>query len=240
MFSSVHLEPRLARRTGAVAALTAVAAVTTVASRSGWIGVSHLAASPNAIAQGKIWLLLTSGVVADRPWLPSLLGFAIVAFAALSAARVRVVVLAALAGQVLATLVVYGCFGLARAVHPGAFDALENTPDIGLSAIIAAWIGVVAQALWRRHGSRVAHVLIGLGCIGCALIGLTFRTNLTALDTEHVVAFALGVSIAAWRPRPEVLSASLPRPLARPRRSSPRLQSLAASRSVHPRRPSRP
>ena len=138
MVFPVHLEPRLARRAAGVAAVTAAAGVITVASRSGWIGLSHLAATPNAIAQGKVWLLLTSGVVADRPWLPSLLGFAIVAFAALSVARVRVVVLAALAGQVLATLAVYGFFGLARTVDHGAFVALENTPDIGLSAIIAA------------------------------------------------------------------------------------------------------
>jgi hypothetical protein len=241
MFSLVHLEPRLAGRIAVVAALTAVAGVTTVATRSGWISVSHLAASPNAIGQGKVWLLLTSGVVADRPWLPSLLGFAIVAVAVLSAAHLRVVVLAALAGQVLATLAVYGCLGLARAVHPGAFDALENTPDIGLSAIIAAWIGVVAEALWGRHCSRRAHMLIVLGCIGCALIGLAFHTNLTALDTEHIVAFAFGVGTAAWWPRLELLSASLPRwPLARPRWPAPRLQPLAPSRSVHPRQPSRP
>jgi hypothetical protein len=236
----VHLEPRLGRRTGVVAALTAVAGLTTVASRSGWIGSSHLAASPHTIARGKVWLLLTSGVVADRPWLPSLLGFAIVAFAVLSVADVRVVVLAALAGQVLATLAVYGCFALVRAVHPGAFDALENAPDIGLSAIIAGWIGVIAETLWRRHDSRRAHVLNVLGCIGCALIGLAFRTNLTALDTEHIVAFALGVAIAAWWSRPEVLSAYLPRQLARGRWPVPRLRPLAPSRSVLLRRPSRP
>jgi hypothetical protein len=235
----VHLEPRLARRAIGVVALTAAAGVITVASRSNWIGPSHLAASPNAIAKGKIWLLLTSGMVADRPWLPSLLGFAIVAFVALSVARVRVVVLAALAGQVLATLAVYGFFGLARTIDHGAFNAVENTPDIGLSAIIAAWIGVVAQDLWRRYRSRRAHVLNVLGCVGCALIGVAFRPNLTALDAEHPVAFVLGVAIAGWWPRREMLSAYLrPRPLARPR-WSPRVQLLPPSHSSHLRRPSR-
>jgi hypothetical protein len=234
----VHLEPRLARRATAVAALTAAAGVITVASRSDWIGLSHLAASPNAIAKGKIWLLLTSGMVADRPWLPSLLGFAVVAFTALSVTSARVVVLAALAGQLLATLGVYGFLGLARTIDHGAFSTLENTPDIGLSAIIAAWIGVVAQDLWCRYRSLRAHILIVLGCVGCALIGFAFRPNLTALDSEHLVAFALGVAIASWRPRREMLSAYFPRRLARPRLSA-RVRPLPPSHSSHLRRPSR-
>jgi lambda repressor-like predicted transcriptional regulator len=196
----VQLEPRVVRRAVAVSALTTMAGVATLASRMGWIGRSHLAATPRAIAQGKVWLLLTSGIVADRPWLASLLGFAIVAFAALSVARVQVVVVAAFAGQVLATLAVYGFIGLARALHAGVFHAVMNTPDIGLSAIIAGWIGVIAQDLWRRYRSRRAHVLNALGCVGCALIGLAFRPNVTVLDTEHIVAFALGVAIAAWWP----------------------------------------
>ena len=142
----------------------------------------------------------TSGVVADRPWLASLIGFAIAAFAALSVASVPVVVLAALAGQVLATLAVYGFLGLTREVHPGAFDTLLNTPDIGLSAVIAAWIGVVAQRFWCRYRSRRSHVLNVLGCVGSALIGFAFRPDLTALDSEHLVAFTLGVLIASWAP----------------------------------------
>ena len=200
----MYLEGRLARRAVAVGAVTSGAGVVTIASRSNWIVLSHLAASPRAIAQGKLWLLLTSGIVADRPWLPSLLGFAIVAFAALSVASVRVVVAAAFAGQVVATLLVYGFLGLARVVDGGAFGALVNTPDIGLSAIIAAWIGVVAQALWRRHRSRRAHILTALGCIGCGLIGFAFRPDLTVLDSEHIVAFCFGVLIASSAPWAEL------------------------------------
>jgi hypothetical protein len=200
----VHLERRVGRRAAGVAALTAAAGVGTLASRLDWISVSHLAATPDAIARGKVWLLLTSGVVADRPWLASLLGFAIVAYAALAVAPVRVVVAAALAGQVLATLAVYGAMGVARAIKPGAFESLENTPDIGLSAIIAAWIGVVAQTWWHRYNTRRAHTLNVIGCIGCGLIGFAFRPDLTMLDSEHLVAFAFGVVTAGWWPRREI------------------------------------
>ena len=182
-----------------VCGATAAAGAVTAASRAGWLPLSELAASPKAIAEGRVWLLLTSGVVADRPWLPSLLGFALVGFAALSVAQGRVVLLAAVAGHVLATLLVYGFLGGAAAVDAGAFANLVDQPDFGLSAIIAAWIGVVACAVWRRRRSRPAHLLDAMGCVGCALIGLAFRPDVTALDSEHLVAFALGVCIA-WRP----------------------------------------
>jgi hypothetical protein len=198
---SVHLG-RLTGHAAVICALTLVAGIATVANRTGWLGLSHLAASPQAVAEGKLWLLLTSGVVADRPWLPSLLGFAIVGFAALSLARARVVVVAALAGHVLATLVVYGFLGAADAVDHGAFANLDSQPDIGLSAIIAAWIGVISCMLWRRYRSRRAHALNVLACVACALIGLAFRPDLNVLDSEHIVAFAFGVAVAAWWPEP--------------------------------------
>src|SRR5262249_46941557 len=118
----------------------------------------------------------------------------------LSVARPRVVVLAALAGHVLATLLVYGFLGAAGAVDEGAFSNLLDAPDVGLSAIIAAWIGVVAYALWRRHPSRRAHALDALRCVCRALIGLAFRPDVTALASEPLVAFALGILVAASWP----------------------------------------
>jgi len=179
-----------------ICGITSVAGAVTAANRAGWIQITDLAASPKAVAEGRLWLLLTSGVVADHPWLPSLLGFALVGFAALSVANARVVVLAALAGHVLATLLVYGFLGAAAAVDSGAFANLADQPDIGLSAIIASWIGVVSCVFWRRFRSRRAHVLNAFGCVGCALVGFAFRPDVTALDAEHLVAFALGVAAA--------------------------------------------
>ena len=193
---------RLSAHAAWICAATVVAGAVTVANRTGWPGFSHLAASPKAVAEGRLWLLFTSGVVADRPWLPSQLGFAIVGFAALAAARPSVVVVAALAGHVLATLVVYGFLGAVDALDRDAFANLVDRPDIGLSAIIAAWIGLVSCVLWRRFRSRRAHVLNVLGCIGCALIGFAFRPDVTVLDSEHIVAFAFGVAVAAWWPQP--------------------------------------
>jgi hypothetical protein len=196
------VRPRaLAARAAWIGGATAAAGAVTIATGSGLVDLSRVSATPKAIAEGKVWLLLTSGTVADRPWLPSLLGFALVGFAALSVARPRVVLVAALAGHVLATLAVYGVLGAAHAVDHDAFASVVGTPDFGLSAMIAAWIGVVSQVLWRRHRSCRAHVLNALGCLGCVLIGFAFRPHVTALDSEHLTAFAFGVAIAAWWPR---------------------------------------
>jgi len=192
-----HGQPAPVVRAAWIGAATALAGLVTIGTRSGAIPLAQLAASPKAVADGRLWLLFTSGVVADRPWLPSLLGFAIVGFAALSVAPARVVVVAALAGHVVATLLVYGFLGIAEAVDGGAFGSLADRPDIGLSAIIAAWIGVVSQAFWRRRPSRRAHLVNALGCVACALIGFAFRPDVTVLDSEHLVAFALGAAVAA-------------------------------------------
>lgn len=190
-------QPAVVVRAAWIGAATAVAGLVTIGTRSGAVPLSQLAASPKAVADGRVWLLLTSGVVADRPWLPSLLGFAIVGFAALSVASGRVVIAAALAGHVAATLLVYGFLGLAEAIDEGAFGSLVDRPDIGLSAIIAAWIGVVSQVYWRRKPTRRAHLVNALGCVACALIGLAFRPDVTVLDSEHLVAFALGAAVAS-------------------------------------------
>lgn len=188
---------RLTRNAVWISLATAPAAIGTVATRSGLIGLGSLAATPRAIGEGRLWLLVTSAFVADRPWLPSLLGFVVVGAVTLELAPFRVVAGAAVAGHVLATLAVYGVIDASRAADREAFAGLLDAPDVGLSAIIAAWIGVAAQVLWRRHPSPRAHALNALGCVGCVLIGLAFRPQLTALDSEHVVAFALGVAVAA-------------------------------------------
>ena len=98
------------------------------------------------MADGREWQLLTSAFVADRPAVPSVVGFTIVGLAALALAGARILWTAAVAGHVLATVVVYA-----------ALDAAQVTvsrPDYGTSAIIAAWIGVVACCLWRRGAAR--------------------------------------------------------------------------------------
>jgi hypothetical protein len=152
------------------------------------LAVDELAATPRAIEDGRVWLLATSAFLADRPAVPSILGFVVVGLVTLLVAGPRVLWTAAAAGHVLATLVVYA-----------ALDAAAYTvsqPDYGTSAVIAAWIGVVAYHIYRRRSVVPALAV----CAVAGLVGLLLRPDLDVLDTEHVVALAFGAATAAWLP----------------------------------------
>lgn len=181
----------------AASAATTVSVLATAANRLGAVSVSTLASSPQGLADGRVWLLVTSGLLADRPAVASLVGFWLVGFAALAVCTVRVAVGAALAGHVLSALVVYGIVGLARLVDPHAFASVVQLADYGLSAMIAAWLGAIASVFWSRYPGKLSRLLVTLGSVGCVGIGLALRPDVTFLDSEHLVAFAIGVTLAS-------------------------------------------
>jgi len=150
-----------------------------------------MAATPRAVGEGKVWLLVTSGLLADTPWLASLLGFAIVLAVALYVLPLRQVLAAAVAGQLVSALLVYGVIGGARLLDGHAFASVVDMQDFGLSAMIAAWIGAVACVAWARE----SHLRVAAGCLACLAVGLAFRPTVTFLDTEHIVAFAIGIAV---------------------------------------------
>jgi hypothetical protein len=179
----------------AVAAATSAVGAVTAANRLGAFRLDAVAATPRAVGEGKLWVLLSSLAVADRPIAASLLGFAVVAFAALLVCGARAVVVTGLAGHVLSTLAVYGMLGGVRLVDHTAFEPVLSLPDYGLSAAIAAWLGAVASVSWRRRPSAAARAgVVGI-CLAALAIGLALRPDLTVLDSEHLVAFALGVAL---------------------------------------------
>jgi hypothetical protein len=173
----------------AVPAVAAAVSAVTVLNRIGVLPLRDLASTPQGVADGREWQLLTSAFVADRPTVPSVMGFTIVGLAALALVGARILWTAAVAGHLLATVVVYG-----------ALDAMHVTVsrlDYGTSAIIAAWIGVIACCLWQRGAARAA---VGL-CVVAALVGWLCSPALDILDTEHAVALAVGIGVAVWVPR---------------------------------------
>jgi hypothetical protein len=175
-----------------VAAATAVVGAGTAANRLVGVPLSSFAASPRLVGEGKVWLLVTSGMLADNPWLPSLAGFAVALAVALWVLPGHVVISAAAAGQILSALLVYGSVGLVRLCDPHAFGSIVGQRDFGLSAVIAAWIGAVAGVYWTRYPSTRGRTAVILGCLCCLGVGLAFRPHLTFLDSEHIVAFAIG------------------------------------------------
>jgi hypothetical protein len=170
---------------GAVSIVAAAGTISALsaATREGVVPLRLLAATSQSVTDGRLWLLATSALVADRPAAASIVGFAIVGLAALALCEARVVWSAALAGHIVSALVVYAT--IARN---------SSTLDYGTSAMIAAWIGLVAAALWRHTRAGA----IGL-CVAAALLGWYFKGTLTILDTEHAVALAIGVLCYRFR-----------------------------------------
>jgi hypothetical protein len=164
--------------------------------RPGW--VDALAASPERVREGKLWLLLSSAVLVDHPLVLSLLSFVALAGLALVVSGGRMFWRSAFLGQVLATLLVYVFFvGAVRWIVAGAFDSLVTAPDYGVSTISAAWLGSIATVGWRRRGrSRAGKCSIALSCAAVGLFAYSVRPDLNVLSTEHLVAFGLGIASA--------------------------------------------
>ena len=183
----------MTRGTGAVSAAAGVISVFTVLSRLDVLPARALASTPETLDDGRLWLLASSALVADRPALASIIGFLVVGLAAVMLCGGRAVVLTGALGHIGSAVIVYAGIDLAQSVDPSAFESVVRYPDYGTSAIIAAWIGAIAYRLWSREKRTAAVVLPVLA----ALIGWFFEGTLNALDAEHAVALACGIA-AMW------------------------------------------
>jgi hypothetical protein len=188
-FSRLYAFAEVKRGAATVLVAGGVISTATAFTRGGQIPLRTLAATPAALAEGRVWLLVTSAVLADRPAAASIIGFLVVGLAATWLCGPRVTWVAAASGHVLSALIVYVAVGLFRFAEPAAFEHVLRLPDYGTSAVIAAWIGAIAYGLWLRGGRAGAVALV----VASALLGWYFKGTLTVLDTEHAVALAFGV-----------------------------------------------
>lgn len=177
--------------------LVLVICALTAAERAGLIPLQVLAASPHALAEARVWSLLTSALLVQSPLFWSLISFALLGALTLEVCGGRVLWIAALAGHVASTLVVYGLLAFARTLDPHAFTALLSAPDYGVSAISAAWLGAIAAVSWRARGTtRRGKIATALAVVATAVFAWMLHTHVSFLDLEHVVAFVIGVAIA--------------------------------------------
>jgi hypothetical protein len=107
-----------------VLAVMAFVSSLTALQRVGAMPLASLAASPREVADGRLWLLITSGAVAADPLLWSVLSFYALAFLTLALCGQRILWLAAVVGQAFSTLLGYSLIGLARLFDSGAFHQL--------------------------------------------------------------------------------------------------------------------
>jgi hypothetical protein len=146
------------RGAASVLLATGVISVTTAATRLSQVPLRALAATPQSLAEGRIWLLATSALVADRPAFASILGFLVVGIAAVWLCGSRVVWVAAASGHIFSAAIVYVGIGLVRLADPGAFESTLGLQDFGTSVLQGnadrARLGApVRPRLRRRRGS---------------------------------------------------------------------------------------
>lgn len=177
--------------------LVASVGVLTVASRFNPGIVDALAASPARLGHGQFWLLVSSGLVAQRPLGASLISFALLAALTVTICGSRRFWLSALLGHVGSTVAVYAMIAAARIVAENAFSSAVSASDYGVSAVSAAWLGTIVAVSWRGcRGSNTARVALVVSTAGLSVFAYELHPGLTILATEHVLAFALGIFAA--------------------------------------------
>jgi hypothetical protein len=194
----IHGHVLLSRREWSLlGALMTVVSALTVAQRAHLIPLSDLASSPHAVAEARLWSLVTSAFLVSSPLFWSLLSLALFGALTLRFCGARVLLVSAFAGHIASTLVVYALLALARTFDPRAFEALLKAPDYGVSAVSAAWLGAMASVSWRARNRTVRGKLAtALAVVVVALFGLVLRRHVDFFDLEHVVAFGIGVAVA--------------------------------------------
>lgn len=174
----------------------AVAVVSSLAG-GGVFSANALASSPLRIEAGKFWLLFTNGFICAPPRGASFFAVVLFGLLALYVCGSRILWTAAALGHVFSTLCVYSMIAVTRLADGGAFDNVLSGRDMGVSAICAAWLGAVAATKWREDGrTRDGKVAIVAAIVAIGAIAYVVNPHLTALDTDHVFAFAIGIAVA--------------------------------------------
>jgi hypothetical protein len=166
------------------------------------------AASPAAIAAGKVWLLATSALLVSGA--PALgLGPTPVSLLELAAFVAAVALLlswlggaafwrAAIVGHVVATLLVYAGVGLIWLASHDLVSGVLHDPDYGVSSIWLAVLGALSISASERMRAGERRGLELALISACSVAGLAGATLFSGfVDAEHGFAFAFGALVTA-------------------------------------------
>jgi hypothetical protein len=172
----------------------------TVLNQTGIVQTRSLASSPESVREGKLWLLFSNGVIVQHPVVLSFVSLVLLAVSAMYICGGPATCLSAIAGHVASTLLAYSLYGVVRLSSAHAFVDLGSRPDFGVSAVTAAWLGLVAITAWERRGRTIRGGLaIITSCVAVGLFAWMLRRHVTVIDSDHLFAFAIGASIPFLR-----------------------------------------
>jgi hypothetical protein len=176
-----------------VAYLVAVAGI----QATGWPDWQSLAASPDQVASGQLWLLLSSGLVIDGlPWLQFTVLAIVLVLAYLRVGALRLWT-AGLVAHIGSALLAYAGIGVLNLVGVDVGD-VATEPDYGVSVLLAGELGVIAVS-----GGKRTALLVGI--LGVAGFGIGLADSSALANIEHLLGFVLGaatmLALDRWRPR---------------------------------------
>ncbi len=177
-----------------MAYLAAVCALELVRVVGPGLDPERFASSPAEVAEGHLLQLFSSGLVVSGTPLPQLVGLVLAGAFVLLRLGPGAFWRAALAGHVLATLLVYAGVGLLWLGDQMLADEVAFVPDYGISCVWAGLVGALVGAATRGPEHRHARSL-ERACVVVLVAAIPLSPGLAGI--EHVVAFLLGGACVA-------------------------------------------
>jgi hypothetical protein len=178
--------------------LAVVVGIEIIRLMTNWPIVSMLASSPNRIANGEWWRLITSALIIEGPPLPQIFATAILGGLIIWFRGSWFFWVVTGAGHVLGTLLTYLGVLAAGVLGPHALNTFLADPDYGISLVWCSALGVISAAAWlgpqrtwkvpfRPWLSGTAVVLMLVVIFGSPVLE----------GVQHAVAFIVGVALIA-------------------------------------------
>jgi len=182
-------------RPGAMVIAAYIVAVAGLSASHAAVGIpstGSITLTPDLFAQGKLWLLVTSGFFVAGAILPQLLTLSILAVSVTRRQGSRRFLGAAVAGHVGSTVVTYAAVGALLLAHVRLVNGLLNQSDYGISCVWAGALGAVIanDFLAAGRAGRIRLVVFSAAVMGTIS---AFSSGLAL--PEHILAFLFGAAV---------------------------------------------
>jgi hypothetical protein len=175
--------------------LLAVVGVEVLRRTTSWPHADDLASSPAGVAAGRVWPLVTSGLVVAGDPLVQLPALALTALAVVQIAGASAFWLAVAVAHLGSAVLAYVGVGVVSLASRASVDAVVDAPDYGVSCGWAGALGaLLAAGLTRRRNGPRLPVAIAVA-LAASLALLAPADGLA--KAEHALALALGFLVVA-------------------------------------------
>ena len=179
--------------------VASVAIVTALHAATGLPAAASLALTPDRLAHGGLWELVTSAFLVAGPPVSQLVVLAVLALVLIQRHGARTFWTVAIVAHVGSTLVTYAGVGLLSLAHVRAVEPLLDQADYGISCVWAGALGaVVVDEL--AAGGRTRRVAIAVAA--AALLSMLSAVSSGLALPEHVLAFLIGAALVLRSARP--------------------------------------